>query len=171
MDGRTRTISDSIENDRMSRVERLLMQTIGRLESQDEQLKVLKNKLDLTENTNRFARWVENTFDSQYNKNFSSTPFSKEKRAPQREKTQNRVEREMKKVVKVHEKNPAFLLSLLPLLSIANSDDIVSGISCAFSNNINISSVRTFSKWLKLLLKAKIVMMTILRKYIRWKST
>ena len=56
VDGRTRTISDSIENDRMSRVERLLMQTIGRLESQDEQLKVLKNKLDLTENTNRFAR-------------------------------------------------------------------------------------------------------------------
>ena len=56
MDGRTRTISDSVENDRMSRVERLLMQTIGRLESQDEQLKVLKNKLDLTENTNRFAR-------------------------------------------------------------------------------------------------------------------
>jgi len=113
VDGRTRTISDSIENDRMSRVERLLMQTIGRLESQDEQLKVLKNKLDLTENTNRFA---------------SSTPFSKEKRAPQREKTQNRVEREMKKVVKVHEKNPAFLLSLLPLLSIANSDDIRSNI-------------------------------------------
>ena len=32
----------------------------------------------------------------------------------------------MKKVVKIHEKNPAFLLSLLPLLSIANSDDIVS---------------------------------------------
>ena len=72
----------------------------------------------------------------------------------------------MKKVVKVHEKNPAFLLSLLPLLSIANSDDIVSGISCAFSNIINISSVRTFSKWLKLLLKAKIVMMIILRKNI-----
>ena len=59
MDGKTRTISDSVENDRMSRVERLLMQTIGRLESQDEQLKVLKNKLDLTENTNRFARWVK----------------------------------------------------------------------------------------------------------------
>jgi hypothetical protein len=60
VDGRTRTISDSAENDRMGRVERLLMQTIGRLESQDEQLKVLKNKLDLTENTN------------------SSTPFNKE---------------------------------------------------------------------------------------------
>lgn len=89
------------------------MQTIGRLESQDEQLKVLKNKLDLTENTNRFA---------------SSTPFNKEKRASHREKYQTRVEREMKKVVKIHDKNPAFLLSLLPLLSIANSDDIRSNI-------------------------------------------
>ena len=43
------------------------MQTIGRLESQDEQLKVLKNKLDLTENTNRFARWVQTIQDGENN--------------------------------------------------------------------------------------------------------
>ena len=73
----------------------------------------------------------------------------------------------MKKVVKIHEKNPAFLLSLLPLLSIANSDDIVSRSLVIHIENLFASSVRTFSKSLKLLLKAKIVMMTILRKYIR----
>lgn len=54
----------------------------------------------------------------------------------------------MKKVVKIHEKNPAFLLSLLPLLSIANSDDIVSGpFAWYIENLLNLAVEHSQSGW------------------------
>jgi len=96
---RTITPSQQRETDRLSRVERLLIQLISRQDAQDEKIKTLS------------------TIKPPQPKVVSSTPY-------RAKKNKTSVEDEMRQLVNSQKNNKSFLMAILPLLSIANTDQL-----------------------------------------------